>query len=65
MSNVVALFKEDTREPVNATGRLTDVMELFTDFAEKQGVDVTANKFLYECASIMTLMQVAIGSRKE
>lgn len=65
MSNVVPLFKESTREPIRGTGTLKEVMELYTDFAEKQGVDVGSTKFLYESATIMTLMQIAIGNREE
>lgn len=59
MGNVVPLFK-DKRAPLATTGTLSGVMNSFIEFAEKQGVDTRSQKFLYECASIMTLMQCAI-----
>lgn len=62
MDNVIPLFAE-TAEPVMATGTLQNILEEYIDFAGAQGVDINSQQFLYECASIMTLMQVAINNK--
>lgn len=64
MSNVIPLFKEEDRAPLPGTGRLTDVMQDFERFAASQGTNVHSTKFLYDCATIMTLMQIAIDNKE-
>ncbi len=62
MSNVIPLFKDEDRyAPVAGTGKLQDIMEMYTEFAEKQGVDISSQKFLYACSTIMTLMQIEVS----
>jgi len=61
MSNVIPLFK-DKYEPVVGTGKLQDIMRAYTEFAERQGVDIQSPKFLYHCSTIMTLMQIEVAN---
>ena len=57
-SNVIPLFVEPE---VSTPTELNQLLNMITDWAENQGVDIRSLKYKYDCATISTLLQLMVN----